>query len=399
MSPENVARDLSVKSVPEEDPDVIHFDNSSNLPLSTSFNDLDNATLHIDCQSTEVDVPPDIIDLNEDDDIIDDEDALPHDLADSDDEDLVNVDDDDGVDVMSADVARGHGGDGDDRPPTHHIPTGCGDAARWPSGTPKTQVGWNGKREAALPARRPRTRFNEDRLMNQRLRQILRFEWDDKKTMDASRVDHGPHWSNYLGESCIWEMPLYTTLLANKGPAERTAQADRRRFGTAVGRVKPHMLIPALDNGYASLPFGMIPETKPEPLKISKTGQRARLYADSMGEIHPLEVCSTVVNPHLLRDITLLAGISCGMRTRALSIDMLRLCSVYGSNTETGCASYNEMRSWPSFEKGKEQLGTSPVLVRVMAGTLHGRGVRLCLNSLSTPSRRMSNKLKKTTKA
>ncbi|GKF59876.1 hypothetical protein Tco_0176662 [Tanacetum coccineum] len=52
-------------------------------------------TLHIDGQSTEVDAPPDIIDLNEDDDIIDDEDALPHDLADSDDEDLVNVNDDD----------------------------------------------------------------------------------------------------------------------------------------------------------------------------------------------------------------------------------------------------------------------------------------------------------------
>ncbi|GKC76037.1 hypothetical protein Tco_1126811 [Tanacetum coccineum] len=33
-------------------------------------------------------------------DIIDDEDALPHDLADADDEDLVNVDDDDGVDVI-----------------------------------------------------------------------------------------------------------------------------------------------------------------------------------------------------------------------------------------------------------------------------------------------------------
>ncbi|GKD44547.1 hypothetical protein Tco_1269192 [Tanacetum coccineum] len=37
---------------------------------------------------------------HEDDDIIDDEDALPHDLTDSDDEDLVNVDDDDGVDVV-----------------------------------------------------------------------------------------------------------------------------------------------------------------------------------------------------------------------------------------------------------------------------------------------------------
>ncbi|GJS58354.1 hypothetical protein Tco_0653138 [Tanacetum coccineum] len=86
--------------VVEEDPDVIHFDNSSDLPLSTSLNDLDNATLHIDGQSTEIDAPPDIIDLDEDDDIIDDEDALPHDLADSDDEDLVNVDDDDGVDVV-----------------------------------------------------------------------------------------------------------------------------------------------------------------------------------------------------------------------------------------------------------------------------------------------------------
>nr|GEU38146.1 reverse transcriptase domain-containing protein [Tanacetum cinerariifolium] len=111
----------------ENDPDIIHFDNSSNLSLSTSLNDLDNATLHIDGQSTEVDAPPDIIDVvDEDDDIIDDEDALPHDLADSDDEDLINVDDD-GVDKMSVDVARSHGGDGggEDRPPPHYVPSGC----------------------------------------------------------------------------------------------------------------------------------------------------------------------------------------------------------------------------------------------------------------------------------
>ncbi|GKG22143.1 hypothetical protein Tco_0384738, partial [Tanacetum coccineum] len=63
------------------------------------MNDLNNATLHIDGQSTEVDALPYIIDLDEDDDIINDEDALPHDLADSDDEDLVNVDDDYGVEV------------------------------------------------------------------------------------------------------------------------------------------------------------------------------------------------------------------------------------------------------------------------------------------------------------
>nr|GEZ36809.1 hypothetical protein [Tanacetum cinerariifolium] len=82
-----------------------------------NLNDLDFATLHIYGQSTDVDAPPDIIDVDEDDDIIDDEDALPHDLADSDDDELVNVDDDD----MSADVAWGHGGDGgsDDRFPSH----------------------------------------------------------------------------------------------------------------------------------------------------------------------------------------------------------------------------------------------------------------------------------------
>ncbi|GJX40293.1 hypothetical protein Tco_0255283 [Tanacetum coccineum] len=47
-------------------------------------------------QSREVDAPPDIIDLDEDNDIIDDKDALPHDLADLMDEDLVNVEDEDG---------------------------------------------------------------------------------------------------------------------------------------------------------------------------------------------------------------------------------------------------------------------------------------------------------------
>ncbi|GJU58154.1 hypothetical protein Tco_1235920 [Tanacetum coccineum] len=115
--------------VVEDDPDVIHVDNSSDLALSTSLNDLEIAALHIDGQSIDVDAPPDIIDVvDEDDDIIDEEDPIPHDLADSDDEDLVNLDIDDGVNVMSADVAWGHDGDGggDDRPPPYQVPTGCG---------------------------------------------------------------------------------------------------------------------------------------------------------------------------------------------------------------------------------------------------------------------------------
>ncbi|GJV53955.1 hypothetical protein Tco_1449696 [Tanacetum coccineum] len=87
--------------VVEDDPDVIHVDNSSDLALSTSLNDLEIAALHIDGQSIDVDAPPDIIDVvDEDDDIIDEEDPIPHDLADSDDEDLANLDIDDGVNVV-----------------------------------------------------------------------------------------------------------------------------------------------------------------------------------------------------------------------------------------------------------------------------------------------------------
>ncbi|GJW45203.1 F-box domain containing protein [Tanacetum coccineum] len=92
--------------VVEDVPDIIHFDNSSDLLLFTSLNDLDNATLHINGQPTEVDALLDIIDVvDKDDDIIDDL--------------FVVV-------MMSADVARSHGGNGggEDRPPPHHVPTG-----------------------------------------------------------------------------------------------------------------------------------------------------------------------------------------------------------------------------------------------------------------------------------
>nr|GEV07156.1 hypothetical protein [Tanacetum cinerariifolium] len=58
-----------------------------------SLNDLDFATLKIDGQSMVVDAPPDIIDVDEDNDFIDDEDVLPHDLASSDDDVLANDDD------------------------------------------------------------------------------------------------------------------------------------------------------------------------------------------------------------------------------------------------------------------------------------------------------------------
>ncbi|GJX85274.1 hypothetical protein Tco_0336048 [Tanacetum coccineum] len=184
--------------VVEEDPDVIHFDNSSDLPLSTSLNDLNNATLHIDGQSTEVDAPPDIIDLDEDDDIIDDEDALPHDLADSDDEDLVNVEDDDGVEVMSADVARGHDGDGggDDRPPSYHIPTGCGGCFA-----------------------------NRGKGIENPIWTLMPLD------------EHAAHWVNYLGE-LVRELPLHYPYWRQM-PPERKAGVVAK-IGTQFD-LRPHM--------------------------------------------------------------------------------------------------------------------------------------------------------------
>nr|GEX62540.1 hypothetical protein [Tanacetum cinerariifolium] len=146
-----------------------------------------NVTLHIDGQSTNVDVPPDIIIdvVDEDDDITDDEDALRHDLAKSDNEDRINVDDDD--------VAWSHGGDGgdEDRPPPHHVPNGCmGCFANRGKGKRKPNLGGRA------------------------------FELRDKQTV-MPLGDHAAHWSSYIGE-VIRGVPLYYPSWL-KVPKERKA--------------------------------------------------------------------------------------------------------------------------------------------------------------------------------
>nr|GEX15510.1 hypothetical protein [Tanacetum cinerariifolium] len=113
--------------VNEDELDLIHVDNSSDIALSTSLNDLEITALHIDGQSIDVDAPSYIIDVDEDDDIIDEEDPIPHDLVDFDTEDLINLDIDDDVNVIYSNVTRGYDGDSgnDDRPLPYQIPTGC----------------------------------------------------------------------------------------------------------------------------------------------------------------------------------------------------------------------------------------------------------------------------------
>nr|GEY41407.1 reverse transcriptase domain-containing protein [Tanacetum cinerariifolium] len=266
------------------DPDVIHFNNSSDLAVFTSLNDLDFATLRIDDgQSTDVDTPLDIIDVDEDDDIIDDKDAFPHDLIDSDDEDLVNDDDDD----MSADVARGHGGDssGDDCPPSHQ-------------GTQKPNL--DGRKEGGLHTRQEIRNLGSKKITNLHGLIPLRFEWNDRETL-MPLGDHATHWANYLGE-LIRELPIHypswrqvptkrkTEVLAKieaqhwvQNPKTGTYDVERIRRG--------HPVNISVADWDAQIAFGMIPRTLPGVLKITKTEQRARSYAGrDAGYLLPFEI-------------------------------------------------------------------------------------------------------------
>ncbi|GJS96203.1 hypothetical protein Tco_0803171, partial [Tanacetum coccineum] len=223
--------------VVEDDPDVIHVDNSSDLALSTSLNDLEIAALHIDGQSIDVDAPPDIIDVvDEDDDIIDEEDPIPHDLADSDDEDLVNLDIDDGVNVMSADVARGHGGDGggDDRPPPYQVPTGCGGClGNRGKGTRKPNLGG---RRAGRPHTRQETRNLGLKAITDKSGPVpIRFEVNDRETL-MPLGDHAAHWANYLGE-LVRELPLHY-------PSWRQMSPERK--AGVVAKIGSHYIEKAL---------------------------------------------------------------------------------------------------------------------------------------------------------
>ncbi|GJW56760.1 hypothetical protein Tco_0103491 [Tanacetum coccineum] len=234
----------------KDDPDVIHVDNSSDLALSTSLNDLEIAALHIDGQSIDVDAPPDIIDVvDEDDDTIDEEDPIPHDLADSDDEDLVNLDIDDDVNIvysseeeglslvvtMSADVARGHGGDGggDDRPPPYQVPTGCGGClGNRGKGTRKPNLG--GRKTRAGTYRQEHREPGLKAITDKSGPIPIRFEVDDRETL-MPLGDHAAHWANYLGE-LVRELPLLYPSWRQMSPERKAGVVAKIGFG-----LRPHM--------------------------------------------------------------------------------------------------------------------------------------------------------------
>nr|GEU37548.1 hypothetical protein [Tanacetum cinerariifolium] len=112
---------------------------------------------------------------------INEEDALPHDLAYYHDEDLANDVDDD--DDMSVDVARGYGDDGggDDRPLSRQILTGCQGKNFWIIGNPKTQQRRQESRQAEYLRGNYKPRVKEDYESMGPWK--IRFEFNDKGTL------------------------------------------------------------------------------------------------------------------------------------------------------------------------------------------------------------------------
>nr|GFC54172.1 hypothetical protein [Tanacetum cinerariifolium] len=133
---------------------------------------------------------PDIIDVvNEDDDIIDEDDPIPHDLANSDDEDLVNLDIDDGVNIL-ADVARGHGcdGGGDDHPHPYQVPIGCGGClGNRGKGTRKPHLG--GRRASRLHSLQETRNLGLKTITDKSGPVLIRFEtqFDLRPHMESDR--------------------------------------------------------------------------------------------------------------------------------------------------------------------------------------------------------------------
>ncbi|GJY78226.1 hypothetical protein Tco_0484027 [Tanacetum coccineum] len=209
----------------------------------------------------------------------------------SDNEDLVNVDDDD------ADVARGHDGDGggDDRPPTHHIPTGCGGCfVNRGKGIRKPNLG--GRKAGMLHTRQETRNLGLKKITDDKGPVSIRFEWDDKKIM-MPLGDHASHWSNYLGE-LIREIPLYY-------PSWQKVSAERK----------------------ATI--------------VTKIGMESSSTREYPSLIHTFFVTHTV------------GGVFVRDEDRALYDEMLRLQRL-GSNTETGVP-YTEEEIMAIVRKGKQR--------------------------------------------
>ncbi|GJT08415.1 hypothetical protein Tco_0842877 [Tanacetum coccineum] len=123
--------------------------------------------------------------------------------------------------------------------------------------------------------------------------------------------------------------------------------------------------------GMPRLPFGMIPGTKPGPLKIAKTGQIARSYASrDLGHLLAFEIrCSaTREYPSLIHAFFvthIVGGVFTRDEDRAIYEEMLRLQGL-GSNTPSGVPYTEEEIN--ALARKRKQRGHLPGVGRVLSG-------------------------------
>nr|GEY73821.1 hypothetical protein [Tanacetum cinerariifolium] len=138
------------------------------------------------------------------------------------------------------DVVRSHDGDGggEDRPPPHHVPTGCGGFfANRDKGKRKPNLG--GRAAAKLHTRDKTWNLSLKEITDKKGPVTIRFEVRDKQTL-MPFGDYAAHWSSYIGE-VIRGVPLYYPSWL-KVPKERKA-ALITDIGTQFD-LRPHMESP-----------------------------------------------------------------------------------------------------------------------------------------------------------
>ncbi|GKC32750.1 hypothetical protein Tco_1040044 [Tanacetum coccineum] len=132
---------------------------------------------------------------------------------------------------MSADVARGHGGDGgrEDLPSPHQSTGGCRG-----KGTRKPNLG--GRKAGRMHTRKETRNLGLRKITDELGPQPIRFEWKDNDTM-LPLGDHSVHWANLLWE-IVREFPMHFGSWRSI-PAERKAGV-LGKIGTQFD-LQPHM--------------------------------------------------------------------------------------------------------------------------------------------------------------
>ncbi|GJW06500.1 hypothetical protein Tco_1568923 [Tanacetum coccineum] len=121
---------------------------------------------------------------------------------------------------MSPDVARGHGDDGggDDHPPPHQIPTGCGGClGNRGKGSQKPNFG--GRRAGRMHTRQETRNLELKSITNKNGPVPIWFEFGDRETL-MPLGDHTAHWSNYLGD-LVRELPLHHSFWRQVSPKQK----------------------------------------------------------------------------------------------------------------------------------------------------------------------------------